>query len=221
MKKLSLLIISTLMISGCGSNADNPQKTNTPDIISINTLTGQVTAIKSYDKSSVKSDNIILKKLDGNKYLMVSELSIRNWNNISSLHRSENKSVDEPVYEVSVHDIQEYCSLISTKSKFKFELPTRNQWLLARGNNLDLFNGNSVIKSIKSTTQEIGSFNDVNGYYDLIGNIRELVEDGDAMGWSVYDNDSIIKQYSGLKTVDKSTRHPRNGVRLMMNWEAQ
>jgi len=234
-------LVCAVVLAACGGGGSSGTTTYQPSIGSggwlvISLVDGSATAVIA-DPGIGSSTTLVLKRLDGTSFLGVTEVSKGQWStlmgsapwsDLTSAMLGDGASTDpaRPANNISLVSAQAFVTALAARTSLGTSLPTVGQYQEAVGSGPFPWGAASdpatvsAYASVTDTSATVGHLRAVgtatasNGFYDLIGNVREWTAAGSAYGGSSFDSLDSIRNAPLVDTVDPTISHPLYGLRV-------
>jgi hypothetical protein len=240
-RRWSLLIVGLWIIASCGGGGSAGTTNYQPSIGSgswlvIDLDTGTATAVVA-DPGIGTATTLVLARLDTNTFLGVTEISkgqwttvmgTAPWSDITPQILGDGASADpaRPANNISFNQAQAFIAAMGVLTRLSLTLPTVAQYREAIGSGpwpwgsatdaatVGPFASVTDTSAAVGILRSVGSATPANGFYDIIGNVREWTTAGTAFGGSSLDSLDSILASPELQTVGPAISHPLYGLRL-------
>lgn len=238
---LGLGLAAAAALASCGGGSSAGSTTYQPSLGSggwlvIDLRAGTATAVIS-DPGIGSVTALVLKRLDGVSFLGVTEVSKGQWSTLmgsapwaelTAASLADGASVDpaRPANNISFDQAQAFAAALAARTGLAMGLPSVGQYQEAVGAGPFPWGAASdaatvsAYASVTDTSASVGHLRAVgaatasNGFYDLIGNVREWTAAGAAFGGSSFDSLASIRATPLVATVDPAVSHPLYGLRI-------
>lgn len=181
------------------------------------------------------ADTIVFKRLTNGSYLATTEVTRYQWTlvmgttpwvGVSSSIQGSSSDTQLPASNISRDDATAFAAAVATRCSLAAKVPTVPDFQDAFGGaGHDYPWSGALTATTVATLREsgttgptaVGTYVEINGFYDLVGNVREWTLDGHLVGGGWLDNAAVAKLSKAMLTVDPDIRHPLSGVRLIIN----
>jgi len=239
---LILLGALAVAVTSCGGGGTNSASTTFSPSISngqyiIVDLNSGATTVSVTNPGIGTATTLVLARLDTNTFLGVTEISKGQWTtvmgtapwaDISAQILGDGASEDpsRPANNISFDQAQSFIVTISTRTHLGAALPTVAQYQEAIGTGpwpwgtatdaatvgpyASVMDTNATVGKLRA----VGTATPANGFYDIIGNVREWTTTGTAFGGSSLDSLDSIRASPEIQTVGPTVSHPLYGLRV-------
>jgi len=224
---LSIVAIVSCLLAGCsGGSSTGSGGSNDADLrpyLAMDLTSGQITYRQSPGASDTPDQVILFKQLGtGGTYLATTEVTRGQWQSImgttpwSSLPGAFQSAAGAlaPADNLTFAEAQAAATAVAHLSGRRVRLATAAELASAQDAGVALstrITGWNVREANRSGTVAVTAAGAENGWYGLIGNVREWSSDGQLSGGGWMDNAAICP--ASIDTIG-SERHPLSGVRL-------
>ncbi len=179
-------------------------------------------------------DTITFQRLSNGSYLAITEITRYQWTLVmgttpwsivpSSLQGTATDS-RLPANNLSRDDAVSFASAVAARCSLAVRVPAMVDYQAAYGGAGHDFPWTSGVAGVAySTVREsnssgptaVSTYDEVRGFYDLIGNVREWTTGGQLVGGGWLDNLNVSGLNKPMLTVDPDVRHPLAGLRLIV-----
>jgi len=240
-RQLGLLLVSLWLVTSCGGGGSSGTTNYQPSIGSgswlvIDLNAGTSTAVET-DPGFGTATTLVLAKLDTNTFLGVTEISKGQWTTVMGtapwsditaqiLGDGASEDPSRPANNISYVQAQAFIGALSTRTRLSASLPTSAQYQEAVGTGpwpwgsatdaatvgpfASVMDTSAAVGKLRS----VGTATPVNGFCDIIGNVREWTTTGSAFGGSSLDSLDSIRTSPEIQTVGPTINHPLYGLRV-------
>jgi formylglycine-generating enzyme required for sulfatase activity len=226
--------------AGCGASPASASSTFQPSLshstyLMLSLPDGAVTT--SVDDPGLGSAGILVLRHLGDHFLGVTEVTkgqwlavmgTRPWSTVPASAFPEASQDDplQPACAISQEQAQSFAARLAGATGLPISLPALATYqdvlagaMFPWGNAADLATV-ARFASVRETAatagilHEAGASEATDGFYDLIGNVREWTAEGGAFGGSSLDNLAVIQASPVVMTVSAAIAHPLDGLRV-------
>jgi hypothetical protein len=241
LKAWSILGVCLWITASCGGGGSSGTTNYQPSIgngswLVIDLTTGSTTAVES-DPGIGSATTLVLARLDANAFIGVTEISkgqwttvmgTAPWSDITPQILGDGASGDpaRPANNISFTEAQAFIAAIRALTRLSATLPTAAQYQEAIGPGpwpwgsatdaatVGPFASVTDTSATVGILRAVGTATPANGFYDIIGNVREWTTAGTAFGGSSLDSLKSIQASPEIQTVGPTISHPLYGLRL-------
>jgi hypothetical protein len=209
------------LLAGCGSDATNPTESSNvrPDFLQLDPATGLVASVTApvLDGSTIPFANVP----GTSSYLEMTEISRKQWlaTGNTATWPADTLPIGTAATWISRDDALRVAATYTSKSGFTLRLPQEvelNVFLPDTSTRAKAMANAAIFDSTQGRVPSIIAFSAVMQVSGVYGGVREHLDGGGVFGPSYLDSYYTIPANRTYDTIAHDTRHPANGLRLVI-----